>query len=68
MLLKWLVSKFESDRPYPEKELNEVLKHDRADTATLRREFIGYNLMARDRAIYRRLPETEWLEETSNFN
>lgn len=58
----------ESDRAYPEKELNEVLKRYHADTATLRREFIGYNLMARDRGIYRRLPEAQWLEETSNFN
>jgi hypothetical protein len=35
---------------------------------TLRREFIGYNLMTRAHGIYRRLPQTEWLEETSNFN
>jgi hypothetical protein len=68
ILLKWLVQKFEIDRDYPELELNAILKTYHEDSATLRREFIGYNLMTRTNGIYRRLPKTEWLEETSNFN
>jgi DNA-binding transcriptional ArsR family regulator len=68
VLLKWLVRKFQSDRNYPEKELNEILKRHYSDSATLRREFVGYHLMTRDRGIYRRLPENEWLEEAENFN
>jgi DNA-binding transcriptional ArsR family regulator len=68
VLLKWLVRKFEVDRDYPEKELNALIKHHHADTATLRREFIGYKLMARENGIYRRLPELAWLEEATNFN
>jgi DNA-binding transcriptional ArsR family regulator len=68
VLLKWLVQKFEIDRDYPELELNTILKTYNEDSANLRREFIGYNLMTRANGIYQRLPETEWLEETSNFN
>lgn len=68
VILQWLVQKFDLDRDYPEAELNAVLKTYHEDSATLRREFIGYNLMARSNGIYRRLPQTEWLAETSNFN
>ncbi len=68
VVLKWLVCKFEADRDYPEKELNALIKQHHPDTATLRREFIGYKLMSRENGIYRRLPESDWLEEASNFN
>ncbi len=68
VLLKWLVQKFEPDRDYPEKELNTLIKRHHPDTATLRREFIGYRLMTRENGIYRRLPESDWLEEATNFN
>jgi hypothetical protein len=68
VLLKWLVRKFETDRDYPEKELNAMIKLHHPDTATLRREFIGYKLMTRENGIYRRLPESDWLEEATNFN
>jgi DNA-binding transcriptional ArsR family regulator len=68
VLLKWLVEKFECDRNYSEKEVNTLLKQHHEDYATLRREFIGYQMMSRDRSVYRRLPETEWLSEVGNFN
>jgi DNA-binding MarR family transcriptional regulator len=68
VLLKWLVQKFEIDRDYPELELNAILKTYHEDSATLRREFIGYKLMTRADGIYRRLPQIEWLEEVNNFN
>jgi DNA-binding transcriptional ArsR family regulator len=68
VLLKWLVAKFERDRNYSEKEVNTLLKQHHEDCATLRREFIGYRLMSRDRSVYSRLPETEWLSEIGNFN
>jgi DNA-binding transcriptional ArsR family regulator len=68
VLLKWLVEKFECDRNYSEKEVNTLLKQHHEDCATLRREFIGYQMMSRDRSVYRRLPETEWLSEVGNFN
>lgn len=68
VLLKWLVEKFECDRDYSEKEVNSILKRHHEDCATLRREFIGYQLMTRDQDVYRRLPKTEWLSEDGNFN
>jgi hypothetical protein len=54
VVLRWLVARFEPERPYPEVEVNAVLKRHHPDAATLRREFIGYGLMTRDDGIYRR--------------
>jgi DNA-binding transcriptional ArsR family regulator len=60
IILTWLVRKFEYDRLYPELELNQAIKPIHADTATLRRELVGYNMMCRENSIYRRVPESEW--------
>ena len=60
IVLKWLVQKFEFERLYPEQELNQIIKPIHSDTATLRREMVGYNMMKRDNSIYRRIPESEW--------
>jgi predicted transcriptional regulator len=59
IILKWLVQKFEFDRQYPEPELNAIIKPIHTDTATLRRELVGCNMMQRDNGIYRRVPESE---------
>ncbi|MDJ0708524.1 MAG: metalloregulator ArsR/SmtB family transcription factor [Leptolyngbyaceae cyanobacterium MO_188.B28] len=63
VVLKWLVNQLDQDRRYAEKELNQVLKQFHADVATLRREFIGYNMMQRERGRYWRMPEVEWRTE-----
>jgi DNA-binding transcriptional ArsR family regulator len=60
IILKWLVKKFELGVNYSEREVNEVIKRYHPDSATLRREFIGYRLMQRKNGIYQRLPETVW--------
>jgi DNA-binding transcriptional ArsR family regulator len=60
VILKWLVNQFEYDVDYPERTLNEIIKRHHPDTATLRREFIGYKMMHREASVYRRLPESEW--------
>jgi hypothetical protein len=60
VVLRFLAGKFETGRRYPEAELNEILKRHHEDSATLRREMIGYRMMARDHGIYWRLPEAEW--------
>lgn len=60
VVLTWLVRMFEEDRAYPEKEINELLLKFHWDSATLRREFIGYRMMEREAGIYRRLPESQW--------
>jgi DNA-binding transcriptional ArsR family regulator len=63
-LLAWLVRQFDEDRRYPEKEINARLLERHWDSATLRREFIGYRMMARERGSYWRLPESLWVPET----
>jgi hypothetical protein len=63
-ILAWLVRQFEEGRRYPEKELNAQLLKSHWDSATLRREFIGYRMMQRDRGVYWRLPESGWVAET----
>ncbi|MGI0494621.1 metalloregulator ArsR/SmtB family transcription factor [Alkalinema pantanalense CENA528] len=68
VVLKWLVEKIAPDRDYSEKEINTLLKQHHEDCATLRRELIGYQLMSRKDGNYRRLPATEWREESGNFN
>jgi DNA-binding transcriptional ArsR family regulator len=52
VVLKWLAGRFETDRRYPEKEVNEVIKKHHPDFATLRRELIGADLMKREAGIY----------------
>jgi hypothetical protein len=36
------------------------LKPIHLDTATLRRELVGYNMLHRDRSIYQRVPNSDW--------
>jgi predicted transcriptional regulator len=63
VILKWLVNRFHFDERYPEKQLNEIIKPIHWDTATLRREMIGYRMMQRENSVYWRLPESQWRAE-----
>lgn len=56
VILRWLADKFEFDRAYPQKELNQIIKRHHPDTATLRRELLASKLMKRDRGVYERIP------------
>jgi len=60
VILKWLVEQFDDDKRYPEKKVNELIQRRHWDSATLRRELIGHRMMAREKGIYWRLPESEW--------
>jgi hypothetical protein len=60
IILKWLAQKFELERLYPEQELNQIIKLIHPDTATLRRELVGYNMMQRENSIYQRVIDTNW--------
>ena len=64
VILQWLVNKFELGKSYTEKEVNQILSKHHDDYATLRREFIGYQLMRRDNGIYQRLQADNWQSET----
>ena len=63
-VLAWLANHFDFDRRYREAEVNQILQTRHWDSATLRRELIGYKMLARDKGVYWRLPEEEWLSNT----
>ena len=60
-VLVWLAAHFDLDRRYREAEVNQILQTRYWDSATLRRELVGYRMLTRDKGIYWRLPEEEWL-------
>jgi len=62
IVLKWLAGQFSEGRRYREAEVNEILQRRHWDAATLRRELIGYGMMARDAGVYWLRPESEWRE------
>lgn len=59
VILRWLVTKFEMDARYTEKEVSERLKQYHPDYAALRRYLVETRLMQRENGIYWRLPESE---------
>lgn len=52
VILRWLAERFEYGRTYGENEVNELLGRYHEDTAALRRELVGYKLLARERGVY----------------
>jgi hypothetical protein len=62
-ILRWLAARLDADAAYTENQLNDIIKRHHWDTATLRREMIGYRMLARNQGIYRRLPESQWRSE-----
>jgi hypothetical protein len=59
-VLRWLMRDFQEGRRYPEREINEAIQAHHWDSATLRRELIGHNMLARKDRLYWRLPEASW--------
>ena len=55
IILRWLATRFEVGRAYPESEVNEIIQRYHPDTATLRRELVGEKLMAREHGSYWRI-------------
>ncbi|MBL8090347.1 MAG: metalloregulator ArsR/SmtB family transcription factor [Anaerolineales bacterium] len=47
-ILRYIVKSFKVGKKYTEKQVNEILKAYHEDTASLRRELIGYKLMKRE--------------------
>lgn len=47
-ILRYVVQSFDVGRHYSEKQVNEILSRYNDDTATLRRELVGYGLMQRE--------------------
>jgi hypothetical protein len=62
VLLHWLAEhEFEEGRRYKEAEVNEILLRRHWDSATMRREMIGWRMLARESGIYWRLPMEQWI-------
>lgn len=53
VVLQHLLLRFETDRQYPEREVNDLLRLAHDDVATLRRELVDYGYMQRERGLYR---------------
>jgi DNA-binding transcriptional ArsR family regulator len=53
IVLRRLLERFEANRSYPEREVNDLLRLAHDDVASLRRELVDYGFMVRDRGIYR---------------
>lgn len=53
IILQHLVTRFEPQREYPEKEVNAILREAHEDVATLRRELVDYGFMTRTGGVYR---------------
>lgn len=52
IVLQHIMERFQPDRTYHEREVNEILRPIHDDVATLRRELVDYGYMLRDRGIY----------------
>jgi hypothetical protein len=63
-VLAWLAAHFDLDRQYREAEVNQILQTRHWDSATIRRELVGYRMLAREKGIYWRLPEDQWLRRS----
>lgn len=53
LVLQLLLERFEPERQYEEREVNDILRTAHEDVATLRRELVDYGYMVRERGIYR---------------
>ena len=60
VVLKFLMSAFDERRRYREGEVNEIIQRRHWDSATIRREMIGYKMLARENGVYWKLPEAGW--------
>lgn len=55
IVLRHLANEFAPEQPYTEAQVNEILARFHADTASLRRALISYQLLTRAQGIYRRV-------------
>jgi hypothetical protein len=53
-ILEYILENFESNRVYPEKEVNEIIRQFHEDFCFIRREFIMNKMMTRADNKYRR--------------
>jgi len=56
-ILRYLVEQFETNRQYPEREVNEIIGRLHDDYATLRRALVDSQRLARDHEVYWRIAQ-----------
>lgn len=56
-----LIGDFTEGDRYPEAEVNQILQRYHWDSATMRREMIGWRMLSRESGVYWRLPRAQWL-------
>jgi len=54
VLVRWIATKFEDARSYPERDVNEIIKRHHPDSAYFRRAMVDTGLMTRANGVYRR--------------
>jgi DNA-binding HxlR family transcriptional regulator len=59
VVLRHIVKAFETGVRYPEKQVVEILERFHKDTATLRRELVGYKMLQREAGVYWKPEEPE---------
>jgi hypothetical protein len=62
VVLRWLADKFKMGEDYTEASVNKIIQKHHWDSATLRRELIGYRMLKRQKGMYWRQPESAWLQ------
>jgi hypothetical protein len=62
VVLRWLADNFKLGEHYTEASVNKILQKHHWDSATLRRELIGYRMLKRQKGMYWRQPESTWLQ------
>jgi hypothetical protein len=60
LIFEHMISGLEMGRKYDEKEINEYIQRFHDDYATIRREFIIYHYMYREKGIYELNPQEMW--------
>jgi len=63
VILRYLAGQFAEGELYPEKEVNAILQRFHPDSATLRREMVGYGLLKREHGVYWRAATSEAADE-----
>jgi predicted transcriptional regulator len=58
VVLRYLAAQFEPEQRYSEREVNEIISRTHDDFATLRRELVDANLLARKRDVYWAVEQT----------
>ena len=62
VVLRWLADKFRMGEDYTEASVNKIIQKHHWDSATLRRELIGYRMLKRQKGLYWRQPESAWMQ------